>query len=738
MKLVASVGRLVTVLVFTACAFGRGEKTPDDSGTPDGTTGVVPIRSCTTRFAVRPQGAVTAVEIAGEWSWDAREPLSDADGDGEYTLDKELPAGLYAYKVVLTRPGGAVEWILDPANPYRAYDAGVENSGMRVDDCGAPLVEVVGAEVEGANATVKLRLARGKDGAAITELRAVRRFAATEHAVELAQVDGDLTVALAALPAGKHTIVVEATAADGRTARRALVPFWIEAERFDWRDALVYMVMTDRFRNGDPTNDPAPLAGAEPAADFHGGDLRGVTAAIEDGTFDALGVRALWLSPFIENARTVHDDGGHGVTAYHGYWPTKARAVDPRLGTEADLEAMVTAAHAKGIRVLMDYVINHVHADHEYAQTHPEWLRVGCECGKPGCDWTERRLDCSFRPYMPDVDWQHRGASEQMIDDALWWLERFDLDGLRVDAVKHVEDLAVFNLSTRIHERFERGGTEYFLLGETAMGWAGDDLAANLREYETIARYVGPFALSGQFDFVLYHATASRVWADETRGMLHVDYWTRASLDHYPATAIMTPFVGSHDSERLLSLADYGSGAAIVHHKWASQGLPVAPTRDEPYDKAAIALAWTLTLPGAPLLYYGDEYGEHGGADPDNRHMWRAPAQRTARQQALHARVARVGTLRQQLAPLRRGAYVQLTATEDVLSFARTYQGASVVVVINRAATTRTLAIDVPASVLVDGPVVDRMDPAGRTLAVTGGQLTVDMAPRSTAILVRP
>ena len=255
----------------------------------------------------------------------------------------------------------------------------------------------------------------------------------------------------------------------------------------------------------------------------------------------------------------------------------KARAVDPRLGSEADLEALVTAAHRRGIRVLMDYVINHVHEDHEYVDVHPEWFRTGCECGQPGCDWTTHRLDCSFHAYMPDVDWQEEAASEQMIADALWWLERFDLDGLRVDAVKHVEDLAIVNLSTRVHEAFEQGGTEYFLLGETAMGWAGDDLGANLPEYETIARYIGPFALSGQFDFVLYHATAYRVWADDARGMLHLDYWTRASHDHYPADAVMTPFVGSHDSERLISLAQYGSASAIVHHRRSS--TPVKPGR---------------------------------------------------------------------------------------------------------------------------------------------------------------
>lgn len=188
----------------------------------------------------------------------------------------------------------------------------------------------------------------------------------------------------------------------------------------------------------------------------------------------------------------------------------------------------------------------------------------------------------------------------------------------------------------------------------------------------------------------------------------------------------------------MISLADLGSGSAVVHHKWAEQGLPAAPTRDEPYDRAAIALAWTLTMPGAPLLYYGDEYGEHGGADPDNRHMWRPAAQRTARQHALHARVARVGKLRQELAPLRRGAYVNLTVTEDVLSFARTYENQAVIVVINRAAAPRALALDVPASILGDGVLADRMDPGGRMVTLTGGRAVIEMAPRSTAILVRP
>ncbi len=729
---------LVAVVAISGCAHSGSGVDPDAGGGDDvtvdadpGADAAPPIRACATRFSYRPTGAVDSVELAGEWDWDARTPMTDADGDGAFEVDHELGAGLYAYKFVVTRPGGAVEWVLDPVNRYRAYDDGVENSGMRVEDCASPLLELV----DHTATQTRVRVWRGVTATPVTSLDVTLRHDGSEAAVAYDFDGAELTVAFETLAPGKYTLAIHATDAAGAPARPLLLPFWIEDEPFDWKGSLIYMVMTDRFRNGDPSNDPAALPAAEAAADFHGGDLAGVTAAILDGTFDDLGVAALWLSPFVENAAGTEAENGHGVSAYHGYWPIASRSIDPRLGTEADLDALVTAAHQHGIRVLMDDVLNHVHEDHAYVSTHPDWFRTGCECGQPGCDWTAHRLDCSFHAYMPDFDWQNREASEARIADSLWWLERFDLDGLRVDAVKHVEDLAILNLATRVRETFEQAGTRYFLLGETAMGWNGDDVAASLSEYQTISRYIGTDALDGQFDFVLYHATAYRVFADEAKGMLHLDYWTRQSQLQYPTEAVMTPFVGSHDSERLVSLATYGSGDPLVHHKWVADGLPAAPSSEVPYQKAAVALTWLLTSPGAPLLYYGDEYGEHGGADPDNRHDWKAPAARTAWQTAMAAKIARVGQLRRELAPLRLGDYVPLTVTEDVVSFARTHDGDTAIVVINRDDAATTVQIAAPATV-ADGVLVDRLDAGERTVSVSGGQISVPMAARSAAVLV--
>ena len=142
-----------------------------------------------------------------------------------------------------------------------------------------------------------------------------------------------------------------------------------------------------------------------------------------------------------------------------------------------------------------DFVVNHVHQDHPYHIDHPEWFNQGCICGEENCDWTEHRLDCLFRDYMPDLNWKDRNASEQMIEDILWWIETYDLDGGRIDAVKHVNDLAITNLAVRINERFETAGTDIYLKGETAMGWSGHNLESNSEQYGTINHYMGPILL---------------------------------------------------------------------------------------------------------------------------------------------------------------------------------------------------------------------------------------------------
>ena len=611
-------------------------------------------------------GTASTVELIGEWNWSETSPLTEQNGIWSTTIP--IDEGLYCYKLIVDG-----EYIFDPANPYRGYCDDIENSVVRVKDSDRPnfASEII-------NQQLIVSFLPGITGAGPDGIPSGLEAAVWDEASMTWTLD------LAGLSDGKHTLDLAINDTNGNVAYDHLVPFWTGPQSdFSWEDSLIYMIMTDRYINGNTSNDPSPT-GAAAGADWMGGDIEGVTSKIQSGYFAELGVNVLWLTPFNTNAQGtgIAGDGVHDVAAYHGYWPVEPRQVDPRLGTADQLKTMVDAAHESGIRVMMDYVVNHVHQDHTYYQDNPEWFNQGCICGTTDCDWTDRRLDCQFTSYMPDVNWKIREASEQFIEDALWWLEEFDFDGARIDAVKHVEDLAITNLATRINERFETVGTDYYLKGETAMGWSGDNLADNQYQYDTINRYIGENSLDGQADFVLYHAVVDNVFTQGARDYQHLDYWTSRSQDQYVEGATMVPYVGSHDVPRIASRADTGTGDA--NNQWQEDGLPGQPGDESTYQAVLQAYGWLFTTPGAPLLYYGDEYGEYGGADPDNRHMYRDNTAWSQFEQSLFDKISQIGQLRAESIALKQGSYSTRYASPDLLIYDMSHAEQNMSIILNR------------------------------------------------------
>jgi glycosidase len=607
----------------------------------------------------------SSVQLAGEWDWDNHTNMTHHAENDTWTVTLDLEGGLYCYKFIIDD-----EWIFDPINNYRGYCGDVENSVIRVSD------QLESEYIVTWNDGLPIRVDVYRPPSVGPENIA----AMPEGVAEWNNSGWDVDAS--SLAEGRHTLRFQLDDWN----RDLVIPIWIGAQAdFTWQDATIEMIMTDRFVNGNISNDPAPLAAASQGADWLGGDLAGITQIIEQGYFSDLGINALWLSPLntAANGTGIAGDGVHEVSAYHGYWPIEPRQVDPRLGTEAELHEMIAAAHDAGIRIMMDLVVNHVHEDHPYFDEHPDWFNSGCLCGSDNCDWTERRLDCQFATYMPDIDWKNRNASEQMIEDALWWIDTFEFDGARIDAVKHVDDLAITNLAIRINERFEHGDFDFYLKGETAMGWSGDDLADNAEQYDTINRYIGEDGLDGQADFVLYHAVANNVFIDEVKDYQHLDYWTARSQDQYVGGAIMVPFVGSHDVSRFITRAD--DGTADENNQWVEQGLPGQPGNSAPYDAAVQAYTWLLTTPGASLIYQGDEYGEFGGADPDNRHMWRNSSQWNGRESALFEHISSLAKLRIDSEPLRRGEYISLYNSTEAISWAMNSADDSAIIAMNRA-----------------------------------------------------
>ena len=622
-------------------------------------------------------GSASTVELAGEWDWDNPTTMSESGGIWSATLD--LAEGLYCYKFVVDG-----NYIFDPSNTYRGYCDGIENSVVRV----------------GITPSLSHQLTDDK--------LVVSSVENPNSNYPFTQNGGTWELDLTQLQDGKHSITL---AADGK---ESLAVFWTGPDAdFIWDDALIYMVMTDRFVNGNTSNDGAP-SGAEAEADWMGGDLEGVTQMIESGYFNDLGVNALWISPFNTNptGSYVAADGQHMVSGYHGYWPVEPRQVDPRFGGEEALTEMVEAAHDAGLRVMADFVVNHVHEDHVYAQEHPEWFNQGCICGTDFCDWTERRLDCLFMDYMPDLDWKNRDASEQIIEDALWWAETFDLDGIRVDAVKHVDDHAMTNLATRINERFEATGTDFYLKGETAMGWSGHSLEDNAEQYQTINRYIGDDALDGQADFVLYHAVVDNVFTSGNMDYQHLDYWTNRSQDQYVDGAVMVPYLGSHDSPRYLSRIQ---NDGTQYNQWEEQARPTTPS-SESYQSAKQGVAWLLTTPGAPMLYMGDEFGQHGGADPDNRRM--LDFNLNDGQQDLMNFTSQIANLRLENEALRRGVYSTYHVESEMVAYEMTTAEQSLLVVLNRGGANQIQTV-------YDEVIFGDSTMSGTTLSVLADSVTI-------------
>jgi glycosidase len=713
----------------------------DDGGIPStGDGGVVPQRACGTTFTFH-GAAPTAVSVAGEFNnWDtSANKLTGPDSMGNWSATVMLMPGNYAYKVVTSDSAGALTWQLDPATPYTKFVGGVENSLVEVDDCKTPLLQfkALTKTADGAlHAEVQYLDGSAAAGIDLSTVTVMLDGAAAGGA----SIDGNglITVDSTGLAKTKHRLIFHAADKGGHAAADLHVPFWIEDQPFDFRDGLMYFPFTDRFRNGDPSNDK-PTDGVDARANYQGGDWAGIEQTIKDGYFDALGVRTLWLSPPNLNPDGgFTGTGGHLYTGYHGYWPSSGRDVQPRFGTLAELKSLVATAHAHGIRVIVDAVLNHVHQESPYWQMHqndnwfnPESINnQQCICGTGpanGCgDWDSTQPDgyhgflprftCWFQPYMPDLDYTNYDTTSAMIDDALFWAREVDVDGFRVDAVKHFLLTATTRLRGKLHDTFEWTGPLFYTVGETYTGDRG-----------LIQSFIGPNALHAQFDFAIYFSVINTL-ARYSSSLRELESATAAS-DAAFGDEPMSPFAGNHDTARFLSIAN-GDGDG---EPWSAPAG--TPSVEDPYFKLRLALTFVATSPGVPLIYYGDDYGQPGAGDPDNRRFMKLTGLSPFEQATLDV-AKKLGAARKELVALRRGDRKTLWIDDDHYVFARTTTNKDVaIVVLNRSfGGTWTQAVPVPSYVpLPDGTVLkDRL--GGPSVTVTGGTIPISQGAHSSAV----
>jgi neopullulanase len=459
---------------------------------------------------------------------------------------------------------------------------------------------------------------------------------------------------------------------------------------------VIYLIMPDRFANGDPTNDEPPQAKgthdrSNPRA-YHGGDLRGIRDHLP--YLKDLGVTTLWLTPILKNG---------AAQDYHGYGAIDLYAVDPHLGAIQDYQNLVAEAHIQGMKILFDLVPNHVGPKHPWVAEPPlpDWFHgtqqhhADSSAGISGAFYgkTDRptiandpfetlvdphappRLsrnltDGWFFNILPDLNTENPAVAQYLLQESIWWAETSGLDGYRLDTFPYVSRKFWSTWHAGLHRIYPELTTigEVFHPDPSVTSF----FAGGQRRFDGIDS-----GLTTLFDFPLFFTLRDVLLRNAPAARI-ADVLRHDSLYVHPDSLVT--FFANHDVPRFAS----SGGSSLA--------------------KVKLAFGMTLTLRGIPEFYYGDEIGMSGGGDPDNRRDfpggWAEDAKnaftaegRTAEQQELFSYVQTLLRLRREHPALQSGKLWHLFSDETAYAFLRETEEERMLVVFNNSIAPRELKI---------------------------------------------
>lgn len=455
---------------------------------------------------------------------------------------------------------------------------------------------------------------------------------------------------------------------------------------------VIYLIMPDRFANGNPANDE-PADRANPRA-YHGGDLRGIREHLT--YLKDLGVTTLWLTPVVKNG---------GAQDYHGYGAVDLYAVEPHLGTIQDYRELVAEAHKQGMKVFFDFVPNHVGPKHPWVSKPPlaDWFHgtpqhhLDSSAGVSGTFYgkaekqkaandpfealvdphapaslSRNLTDGWFFNVLPDLNTEKPEVADYLFQNSVWWAESSGLDGFRLDTFPYVSRKFWSDWHARLHQIYPYMTTigEVFHPDPSVTSF----FAGGQRRSDRIDS-----GLDTLFDFPMYFTLRDVLLRNEPVGRI-ADVLRHDSLYVHPD--VLVTFLANHDLPRFAS----------------AEGNSLA--------KLKLAFGLTVTLRGIPELYYGDEIGMTGGGDPDNRHDfpggWTGDAKnafaasgRSAEQQELFTYVQTLLRVRREHASLQTGRLWHLFSDETAYVFLRETEEERAVVAFNNSSEARELKIPV-------------------------------------------
>ena len=517
---------------------------------------------------------------------------------------------------------------------------------------------------------------------------------------------------------------------------------------FVWENATVYFLLTDRFNNGNPANDKAYGRKDDAAImrGFMGGDIAGITAKIKEGYFTDLGVNAIWFTPVVEQIHGSTDEGTGKSYGFHGYWAKDFTALDAAFGTEAELKELVDTAHASGIRIVFDVVLNHTGPVTPQDPVWPSsWVRTG-----PQCTYKDARttMDCTLVANLPDfltasnanvelpphliAKWKKEGRYEREVkelDDFFkrtgypraaryylmkWqsdWVRKYGIDGFRADTVKHTEPGLWKELKKEASVAFE--------------DWKRANPKKRLGEDKF-------WMVSEVYNYEIKHARKFDLGGGEVVDYLDQGFDSMISFSlrsdaKQPYEKIFSDYSKILNGE----MKGYSVLNYISSHDDSS---PFDPLRERPFESANKL----LLAPGAAQIYYGDETarilrveGAEGDATLRSFMNWdelKSNAERGMHRVAdIRAHWARLGRFRAAHPAV--GAGVHQMISHSPYTFKRTWEK-------NGVSDRVVVALDLPGGqstaiqvggVFHDGATV-RDWYTGKTAVVKGGKVRFDTA----------
>ena len=607
--------------------------------------------------------------------------------DGKWRVSLKLNPGKYHYQIVADD-----NWMLDPANPVKEdNNLGGFNSVLQVGDVNnkqVPVLEslknydnriVIKAEQCNKNNLFVLWQnyhlpfdAYSQNGDEITiiipdEAKSfnrswIRVWSFNEHGIS-----NDLLIPL------EHGKVITQMS---------------EINRFDKEASILYFMMVDRFYNGNKENDKkVDDPKLSPKANYFGGDIEGIKQKLDSGFFTDLGINTIWLSPITQNtwgAFVEYPEPHRKFSAYHGYWPISLNTVDKRFGTDNSLQALVDDAHSKGINIILDFVSNHVHQESQLYKDHPDWSTdIDLPDGTKNIRlWDTHRLTTWFDTFLPTWDFDKEEPRNYVSDSALYWIKKFDIDGFRHDATKHIPQKYWRTLTQKLKK-------EVILPDDKRLLQIGESFGSR----ELIGSYVSSGMLDGQFDFNLYFDARS-VFALDNESFVKLSNSIQESLSYYGYHHLMGNITGNHDMARFISYA----GEALSFDEEAQAAgwnRDIEVKNPVGYKKLSSLIAFTMTIPGIPVIYYGDEYGMPGAGDPDNRRQMKFDDLSTDENNTRE--ITRTLTnLRRNNIALNFGSFNNILVNKDIYVYYREYLGQFAIIIFNKNSKQEDITFRLP------------------------------------------